>query len=61
MIALGAVAGVGFTVALFIAGLAFGPARFDLAVIGILAGSVCSALLGAALFLTGPTRDRSTA
>ena len=61
VIALGAVAGVGFTVALFIAGLAFGPARFDLAVIGILAGSVCSALLGAALFLTGPTRDRSTA
>jgi Na+/H+ antiporter NhaA len=45
------VAGIGFTVALFIAGLAFGPAHFQLAVIGILTGSVLSGLLATACFL----------
>jgi Na+:H+ antiporter, NhaA family len=43
-----AVAGIGFTVAIFIAGLAFeDPALQDLAKIGILAGSLISAVLGA--------------
>ncbi len=43
-------AGIGFTVAIFIAGLAFDdPALQDLAKIGILAGSLLSALLGVLL------------
>ena len=43
--------GIGFTMALFIAGLAFTPRQFDVAKIGILLSSVVSALGGiAALF-----------
>jgi NhaA family Na+:H+ antiporter len=44
------IAGIGFTMSLFIAGLAFGAtARFDAAQIGIIGGSLASALVGAAL------------
>ena len=43
----GAVAGIGFTVALFVADLAFTGSRFDEAVMGILAGSLISSILGA--------------
>ena len=44
-------AGIGFTVALFIADLAFtDPARHDQAVVGILAGSVLAAALGTMIF-----------
>lgn len=51
-------AGIGFTMALFIAGLALTPAEFDVAKLGILLASVISALAGtAALFcLTSKTR-----
>ena len=44
-------AGIGFTVALFIAELAFpDPALRDQAVVGVLAGSLLAALLGGAIF-----------
>ncbi len=50
MAGVAAVAGIGFTVAIFIAGLAFDdPALQDLAKIGILAGSLLAALLGVLL------------
>ena len=53
---LAAFGGIGFTVSLFIAGLAFDdPATVDLAKIGIFAGSVASGLLGA-LLLTASAR-----
>jgi len=50
---LGALAGIGFTVSLFIAFLAFGgnPTLLDEVKIGILLGSTVSAALGAALLL----------
>jgi NhaA family Na+:H+ antiporter len=54
MVGLGAVAGIGFTVSLFIAGLSF-PGEELLtaeAQIGILVGSLVSALIGVALLLT---------
>lgn len=57
------VAGIGFTVALFIASLAF-PGRPDLldeAKVGILAGSLASGLLGAALLRLTPRVDRGHA
>lgn len=44
------VAGIGFTMSLFIAGLAFGPSpAFDAAQLGILGGSLIAALVGAAV------------
>ncbi len=43
------VAGIGFTMALFIAGLAFAPILLDEAKLGILAASVTAALLGTVL------------
>jgi NhaA family Na+:H+ antiporter len=55
------VAGIGFTVALFIATLAFpgAPALLDEAKVGILAGSLAAGLLGAAaLMLTARVRPR---
>lgn len=49
----GCLAGIGFTMSLFVAGLAFpGPEQYDLlaaAKIGTLTGSVCSALTGTAI------------
>ena len=56
-----AVAGIGFTVAIFIAGLAFeDPGMQDLAKIGILGGSLLAAVLGALLLRsTGPDRATS--
>ncbi|PNS09180.1 Na+/H+ antiporter NhaA [Solilutibacter silvestris] len=47
---LGMLCGIGFTMSLFIASLAFGAdhARFDGAVLGVLCGSLLSALLGLA-------------
>ncbi len=50
------VAGIGFTVALFIAGLAFAdaPGLLEEAKLGILAGSVATGLAGAALLLATP-------
>lgn len=55
------VAGIGFTVALFIAGLAYpgAPALLDEARLGILAGSLASGLLGAAVLrATAPVGAR---
>jgi NhaA family Na+:H+ antiporter len=49
---LAAVCGIGFTVSLFIAQLAYDePATIDLAKVGIFAGSVASGLLGAMLLI----------
>jgi Na+:H+ antiporter, NhaA family len=58
------VAGIGFTVALFIAGLAYpmSPALLDEAKVGILAGSLVSGLVGAAVLrLTRRVPARSSA
>lgn len=49
MIAGGFLAGIGFTMALFIAGLALDGAQLDSAKIGILTGSVTSSVVGLAL------------
>jgi NhaA family Na+:H+ antiporter len=55
-----AVGGIGFTVSLFIAGLAFDdPATVELAKVGIFAGSVASGALGWVLLSTGARRARS--
>jgi len=51
----GMIAGIGFTVALFIAGLSFeNPAHLDEAKIGILAASLIAGLLGSAYLLLLP-------
>jgi NhaA family Na+:H+ antiporter len=51
---LAALAGIGFTISLFIADLAYAqPAFTDAAKIGILAGSLAAALLGAAILFPG--------
>ncbi len=51
----GLIAGIGFTMALFVAGLAFGPALLDEAKLGILSASLTAALLGVAvLWRLGP-------
>ncbi len=51
----GAVAGIGFTVALFISGLAFDdPGFIDESIIGILVASLVSTGLGAAILFTAP-------
>ncbi|MBA3430399.1 MAG: Na+/H+ antiporter NhaA [Actinobacteria bacterium] len=62
VVAVGAVAGIGFTVSLFIAGLAFsGSAPSEEAKLGILAGSLLAAIAGALLIhveFDGPGDDR---
>lgn len=58
LLGVSAVAGIGFTVALFIAGLAFAqsPEVLDQAKVGILGGSLVAGLAGAALLrMTAPT------
>ena len=50
---LAAIAGIGFTVSLFIAGLAFSdPHLVDLAKVGIFSGSVVAGIVGAVILLT---------
>ena len=44
-------AGIGFTMALFIAGLALDATTLDAAKVGILAGSAVAAIIGMALLL----------
>ncbi|MCB9615632.1 MAG: Na+/H+ antiporter NhaA [Sandaracinus sp.] len=54
LLGVGLLAGVGFTMALFIAGLAFDdPALADVSKVGILAGSVVAALLGLGVLAMG--------
>jgi NhaA family Na+:H+ antiporter len=43
--------GIGFTMSLFIAGLACSPAMINAAKLGILAGSVVSAMTGIAILV----------
>jgi len=59
---LAALCGIGFTMSLFIATLAFpaAPALVDEAKLGILAGSAVSALLGYALLRFAPARPQTT-
>ncbi len=53
-----ALAGIGFTVSLFIADLAYtDPALTQIAKVGIFAGSLVAALLGAAILLVAPRRQ----
>jgi NhaA family Na+:H+ antiporter len=59
VIGMAGLAGVGFTVSIFVAGLAYiDPALQDEAKIGVLVASVMAAALGSALLLTAP-RSRS--
>ena len=51
------IAGIGFTMSLFIGGLAFAdPAQIDAVKIGVLAGSIASALVGAAVLVIAGRR-----
>src|SRR5690606_20567679 len=52
--------GIGFTMSLFIAGLAYAPAMLDAAKLGILAGSVFSAVAGLAMLAWLTSRERTT-
>ena len=56
----GMLAGIGFTMALFIAGLAFGDDHLNAAKLGILSASVVSALLGTALLVWLSSSRRGT-
>ena len=59
VIGLALIAGIGFTVSLFVAGLAFtDPELIDLAKIGIFTGSLVSGLLGAAVLSRVRSPDR---
>jgi Na+:H+ antiporter, NhaA family len=54
------VAGIGFTVSLFVAGLAFGEGeRLDAAKLGVLGASLLAGVLGAALLSAGRRRKRA--
>jgi NhaA family Na+:H+ antiporter len=58
MIGLAAVGGIGFTVALFITGLAFGdPTLIDTAKIGVFVGSAIAGLLGAGLLVRAKSAE----
>lgn len=62
VVGLAAVAGIGFTVALFVAGLAFSdPQVIDLAKVGIFVGSLASGLLGALILVRakGPVHSKA--
>ena len=52
--------GIGFTMSLFIAGLAYAPAMLDAAKVGILTGSVASAAAGVLMLAWLTTRKRTT-
>ncbi|MEW4447405.1 Na+/H+ antiporter NhaA [Qipengyuania sp. JC766] len=57
---LACLAGIGFTMSLFIGGLAFAdPARIDAVKIGVLTGSMISALIGMSVLATAPRTARS--
>ncbi|HSS66148.1 MAG TPA: Na+/H+ antiporter NhaA [Gammaproteobacteria bacterium] len=52
--------GIGFTMSLFIAGLAYAPAMLDAAKVGVLTGSVASAAAGVLMLAWLTTRKRTT-
>jgi NhaA family Na+:H+ antiporter len=52
--------GIGFTMSLFIAGLAYAPAMLGAAKLGILTGSVFSAVAGLTMLLWQTSRQRTT-
>jgi len=56
----GLLAGIGFTMSLFIAGLAYAPAMLDAAKVGILTGSVASAAAGLLMLAWLTTRKQTT-
>ena len=56
----GLLTGIGFTMSLFIAGLAYAPAMLDAAKVGILTGSVASAAAGVLMLAWLTTRERIT-
>lgn len=61
VLAVAAVAGIGFTVSLFIADLAYDdPALTETAKVGIFAGSVLAGVIGATVMLLAGRRARST-
>ena len=55
------VAGIGFTVSLFVADLSFTGAMLDAAKIAVLAASIISAVVGALWLLTMPARNQRRA
>ena len=58
IIGVGCLAGIGFTMSLFIGTLAFNePAQIDAVRIGVIAGSIFSAILGLAILLTGSRKS----
>lgn len=61
MVGAGFLAGIGFTMALFIAGLAIQGPLLDAAKVGILAGSAVAATIGMALLATARGRDGEAA
>jgi NhaA family Na+:H+ antiporter len=56
----GILAGIGFTMAIFIAGLALEGALLNAAKVGILAGSLASAVLGGIVLAAALPKNRST-
>jgi NhaA family Na+:H+ antiporter len=54
-----AVAGIGFTVALFVADLSFGGVRLDNAIMGIFAGSLVSGMIGAVIVAAASRRPHT--
>jgi Na+:H+ antiporter, NhaA family len=61
MVGGGALGGIGFTMSMFVANLAFDdPAHLDAAKVGILVGSTASAALGAALLALAGRQSRRT-
>jgi NhaA family Na+:H+ antiporter len=58
VVGLAAVAGVGFTVSVFVTGLAFDDSALQgEAKVGVLVASVLAALIGSAILRTAPARD----
>ncbi|MBG8555566.1 Na+/H+ antiporter NhaA [Hymenobacter guriensis] len=58
LLGLGFTAGIGFTMAIFIANLSFTePARIDVAKLAVIAGSVLAALVGVAILKTAPEAE----
>jgi NhaA family Na+:H+ antiporter len=59
VVGLSAVAGIGFTVSLFVAGLAFDePGLADLAKVGIFSGSLVAGTMGSIILRRTPRRDQ---